>query len=134
MIGNPCYTDLVPYQGGIVGRDSNTGQIHIFCDCGNTLYYTNFRFELFQNYPNPFNAVTRIQYTVSTRQIHPTHTTLKIYNILGKEVRGLLDTRQSSGNYTIIWDGKNDSGKGCQAEYTLIGVGHVIARRPESWL
>jgi hypothetical protein len=85
-----------------------------------------FSFQLFQNYPNPFNAVTRIQYAVGSPkdpsdrqspepygsgQSHPIHTTLKIYNILGKEVRELVNTRQSSGNYVIIWDGKNNSGK-----------------------
>jgi hypothetical protein len=68
-----------------------------------------FRFELFQNYPNPFNANTVIHYCFNAAR--PTHTTLKIYNILGKEVRELVNTRQSSGNYVIIWDGKNNSGK-----------------------
>jgi hypothetical protein len=76
-IGNPSYDDLVRYQGGIVGYDSNTGQIHIFCDCGDTLYHTSFRFELFPTYPNPFNAVTRIQYTVS----RPTPSTLLLKSI-----------------------------------------------------
>ncbi|KPL04738.1 MAG: hypothetical protein AMJ73_03765 [candidate division Zixibacteria bacterium SM1_73] len=78
---------------------------------------SKFRFQLFQNYPNPFNAVTKIQYTVgspkdpSDRQSRLIHTTLKIYNILGKEVRELVNTRQSPGNYTIIWDGKDNNGK-----------------------
>jgi len=41
----------------------------------------------------------------------PIHTTLKIYNILGKEVRELVNTSQSTGRYTITWDGKNNQGK-----------------------
>jgi hypothetical protein len=70
-----------------------------------------FSFELLQNHPNPFNSVTSIQYTVSSRQNHPVHTTLKIYNILGKEVRELVNTNQSTGSYSISWDGKNNEGK-----------------------
>jgi hypothetical protein len=70
-----------------------------------------FWFELFQNYPNPFNAVTRIQYRVGSSQNHPIHTTLKIYNILGEEVRELVNKSQNRGNYEVSWDGKNNSGK-----------------------
>lgn len=68
-------------------------------------------FRLFQNYPNPFNSVTSIQYTVYSSQNQLVHTTLKIYNILGKEVRELVNARQPSGNYSVIWDGKNNKGK-----------------------
>ena len=70
-----------------------------------------FSFELFQNYPNPFNSVTSIQYTVTSRQNHPILTTLKIYNILGKEVRELVNTNRSTGSYSTSWDGKNNEGK-----------------------
>jgi hypothetical protein len=66
-------------------------------------------FELFQNYPNPFNQNTVIHYSLDAT--HPIPTNLKIYNILGKEVRVLVNTRQSPGNYTIIWDGKDNFGK-----------------------
>jgi hypothetical protein len=68
-------------------------------------------FKLFQNYPNPFNSVTSIRYTVNSRQSQPIPTTLKIYNILGKEVRELVNKKQSPGNYTITWDGRNNQGK-----------------------
>jgi len=70
-----------------------------------------FSFELLQNHPNPFNSVTTIQYTVSSRQNRPVRTTLKVYNILGKEVRELVNTNQSTGSYSISWDGKNNVGK-----------------------
>jgi hypothetical protein len=71
----------------------------------------DFRSELFQNYPNPFNSVTSIRYTVASGKNRPIHTTLKIYNILGKEVRELVNTSQSTGSYSISWDGKNNEGK-----------------------
>ena len=79
-------------------------------------------FELFQNYPNPFNPVTSIQYSVGSRQTEkavddsqfmvrsPIHITLKIYNVLGQKVRTLVDEPKKSGNYRVIWDGKDDKG------------------------
>jgi hypothetical protein len=71
-------------------------------------------FELAQNYPNPFNPTTTIPFTVSGSQfmVHsPIHTTLVIYNILGQKVRTLVDEEKLPGNYSIIWDGKDYSGK-----------------------
>jgi hypothetical protein len=66
-------------------------------------------FELSQNYPNPFNSATVISYSLNS--IQPTHTTLKLYNILGEEVRELVNIRQSKGNYRVSWDGKDNQGK-----------------------
>jgi len=69
-------------------------------------------FELAQNYPNPFNPTTRIQFRVGSLEFgEPIHTTLKVYNILGQLVRTLADEEKGSGNYNIIWDGKDNSGK-----------------------
>ncbi|KPL04735.1 MAG: hypothetical protein AMJ73_03750 [candidate division Zixibacteria bacterium SM1_73] len=68
-----------------------------------------FSFQLFQNYPNPFNANTVIRYSLSADR--PVPVVLQIYNILGKEVRELINTRQGKGNYQVNWDGKNNCGK-----------------------
>ncbi len=101
------------YHGGIPEDDST--EVYYFTSTTSvedTLQdHKIFSFQLFQNYPNPFNAVTRIQYAVGSRQSHPIHTTLKIYNILGKEVRELVNTKQGKGCYQVIWDGMNNSGK-----------------------
>ena len=67
------------------------------------------QFSLEQNYPNPFNANTVIRYSLDGGR--PTHITLKIYNILGKEVRTLIDKQQSKGEYQVIWDGKDNHRK-----------------------
>ncbi len=72
------------------------------------------RFALSQNYPNPFNPITTVPYTVSGSRVivhGPIHSTLKVYNILGQLVRTLVDEEKIPGNYEIIWDGKDDSGK-----------------------
>jgi photosystem II stability/assembly factor-like uncharacterized protein len=61
-------------------------------------------FQLFQNYPNPFNSFTTIKYQLSsTGEVN-----LKIYNLLGKEVRTLVNEFQTRGNYKIAWTGKNN--------------------------
>ncbi|MGB3092594.1 MAG: FlgD immunoglobulin-like domain containing protein, partial [Candidatus Zixiibacteriota bacterium] len=79
-----------------------------------------------------FNSVTSIQYTVSSRQNHPVHTTLKIYNTLGKEVRELVNTNRSTGSYSISWDGKNNAGKEVASGiyfYQLTTVNHKQTKR-----
>ncbi len=68
-------------------------------------------FELGQNYPNPFNPTTTIKYSLRniSGQAIP-NTTLKIYNILGQEIRKLVDRRELPGEYTIEWDGADSFG------------------------
>ncbi|MFH0931376.1 MAG: FlgD immunoglobulin-like domain containing protein, partial [Candidatus Zixiibacteriota bacterium] len=71
-------------------------------------------FTLSQNYPNPFNPSTTIPFQVYGSQfiVHsPIHTTLKIYNIRGQLVRTLVDEEKLQGDYNVIWDGKDNSGK-----------------------
>ena len=63
-------------------------------------------FELSQNYPNPFNQGTLIQYQLNAME----HTVLVIYNLLGKNIRRLVDEQQGPGYYSVMWNGKNDAG------------------------
>ncbi len=57
-------------------------------------------FELQQNYPNPFNPSTSIQYSVASRQF----VTLKVYNVLGKEIVILVNEEKSAGSYEVIFN------------------------------
>jgi hypothetical protein len=59
-------------------------------------------YQLSQNYPNPFNPSTNIEYTVSSN-VHGemSNVTLKIYDILGREIITLVNREQSSGNYKV---------------------------------
>ena len=59
-------------------------------------------FTLYQNYPNPFNPVTRIQYSVASRQF----VTLKIYDILGDELATLINEEKQPGTYEVEFNGK----------------------------
>jgi parallel beta-helix repeat protein len=66
-------------------------------------------FALAQNYPNPFNPCTDIRYQIADGK-SPVQTTLKIYNILGQEVRTLVDENKEPGYYIVTWDGKDNKG------------------------
>lgn len=61
------------------------------------------KFQLSQNYPNPFNSSTRISYSIPKN----TSVELKIYDLLGREVRTLVNERQSAGNYTAVFNAGN---------------------------
>ncbi|MGE5401097.1 MAG: FlgD immunoglobulin-like domain containing protein, partial [Ignavibacteriales bacterium] len=63
-------------------------------------------FNLEQNYPNPFNPTTTIRYSIPERAF----VTLKIYDILGREVRTLINAEQNVGVYNVIWNGENNYG------------------------
>jgi hypothetical protein len=65
------------------------------------------KFTLNQNYPNPFNPTTTIHFDLPEQ----TKVVLKIYNILGHEVRTLVSGVVDVGYHSYIWDGKNQSGK-----------------------
>ncbi|MBI9071109.1 MAG: T9SS type A sorting domain-containing protein [Melioribacteraceae bacterium] len=64
-------------------------------------------FTLSQNYPNPFNPSTTINYTIPTTG----NVTLRIYDMLGREVITLVNDVQSSGKYTYTWRGENNFGR-----------------------
>jgi hypothetical protein len=64
----------------------------------NTIPY---KFALRQNYPNPFNPSTTIRYSLQTAST----VTLKIYDLLGREVATLANGMQSAGEYIARFDG-----------------------------
>lgn len=64
------------------------------------------KFQLFQNYPNPFNPSTIISYQLS-RKLSGSFVTLKIYNVLGKEVATLVSEEQQTGKHSAIFDATN---------------------------
>ena len=61
------------------------------------------KFTLEQNYPNPFNPVTNIEFQIPKSEF----VTLKIYNILGKEISTLVSKKLNPGNYRFRFEGKN---------------------------
>jgi hypothetical protein len=61
------------------------------------------KFLLYQNYPNPFNPSTTIQYSIPS-EINSATVTLKIYDMLGREIAMLVNKEQSSGNYKVVFN------------------------------
>ena len=60
-------------------------------------------YALSQNYPNPFNAQTIITYAIP----EDSEVSLKVFNVLGEEIRTLVDGHQKANTYQVTWDGKD---------------------------
>ena len=66
-------------------------------------YTAPVNYVLYQSYPNPFNPTTNIKYSIPKSS----KVSLKIYDILGREVTSLVDKYEKSGTYTIRFTAKN---------------------------
>ena len=60
-------------------------------------------FSLQQNYPNPFNPKTVISYTIPTSS----YVSVKIFDVLGNEIKTLVNQKQNTGNYSVDFDGSD---------------------------
>ncbi|MCX6166296.1 MAG: T9SS type A sorting domain-containing protein [Ignavibacteriae bacterium] len=92
----PNFTDFV-----IIKKNSQT----VYVSNQNQLVSN---YKLYQNYPNPFNPSTNIKYTIPDNgksQIENGLITLKIYDILGREIATLINEKQSPGIYAVSWNG-----------------------------
>lgn len=63
-------------------------------------------FSLYPNFPNPFNPTTTIRYDLAENS----KIQLTIYNILGQQIRTLVNQALPAGRYQAVWDGRNDAG------------------------
>jgi hypothetical protein len=63
-------------------------------------------YELGQNYPNPFNPLTTIPLTLP----EDSRITLRVYNLLGQEIRTLYSGQVQTGKHYFNWDGSDQSG------------------------
>jgi len=61
-------------------------------------------YSLSQNYPNPFNPSTEIVFQIA----EPSMISLRIFDILGREVKTLLNEEKQNGRYSIRWNGDNN--------------------------
>jgi len=74
-------------------------------------------YTLFQNCPNPFNPITQIEYNLPKDG----NVSLIIYDLLGRQIKTLVDRSQSAGNHDVTWNGKDEAGIG-------VGTGLYIYR------
>ncbi|MDP6966313.1 MAG: T9SS type A sorting domain-containing protein, partial [Candidatus Marinimicrobia bacterium] len=75
-------------------------------------------FSLHANYPNPFNPSTAITYDLPKRSL----VTLGIYDILGKQIKTLVNQSQDAGNKIAVWDGTDDLGRQVSAGVYLYQI------------
>lgn len=61
------------------------------------------QFRLEQNYPNPFNPTTEIRYQTS----EVSHVTLKVFDLLGREIAMLVNGQMQPGSYSVEWNAAN---------------------------
>ena len=67
------------------------------------------------NYPNPFNTSTTIIYSVANLGPIPAEIEINIYDITGRKIRTLVNEKKDIGEYSVIWDGKDDYGNDCSS-------------------
>jgi hypothetical protein len=79
-------------------------------------------YELAQNYPNPFNPTTTIRYQIPTAET----VSLKVYDVLGKEVATLVSGRQEAGNYAVPF---NASGLSSGMYFYRLQAGSFVETR-----
>jgi hypothetical protein len=91
VIGGPGYTILIHY--GTLSQNENTG--------------LPTKYALHQNYPNPFNPITAIHYDLPERS----HVMIMVYDIVGHEIRTLVNDQQNAGFNSIVWNGKDRFGR-----------------------
>jgi len=81
-------------DGGVTSIEEETSQI------------IPSNYELSQNYPNPFNPTTMISFSLPNNSF----VTLKVYDMLGREIRTLVSDYRTMGSYRVEWNGKDDNG------------------------
>ncbi len=77
------------------------------CDAAEPVREAPASFKLLGCFPNPFNSATRISFTIGRR----TDVSLRIYDLLGREVTRAVISAPSSGEYSYIWNGTNLTGE-----------------------
>ena len=79
------------------------------------------------NFPNPFNPETTLRYALPQSG----SVKLTIYDMLGQEIRALVNEVQAPGMYTVLWNGRNDHGFAVASGlyFYRIEVGNFIQTR-----
>ncbi len=106
--GNSVY-DIAVDADGSIWLGTNGGVSHFFGENSSVEGFetaeTISDFDL-KSYPNPFNNKTKFIYTLRKES----QVVLKVFNILGREVRTLINEHQSPGRKSFAWDGKDKYG------------------------
>ncbi len=88
------FDSLSIHKGKVnVAADENSGLVRAF--------------QLHQNYPNPFNPNTTIQFSLP----NDAQVKLVVYDLMGNDVRNLVNEFKTAGNQFVVWDAKDDFGQ-----------------------
>ena len=111
-----CVTDYVGYQD-----TTNCVQVSIIDETLPIIY------KLYNAYPNPFNPVTTLRYDLPENAM----INIAIYDMLGRQVKTLVNQTQDAGYRSVIWDATNDYGKHVSAGIYLyqIQAGEYISTK-----
>ena len=112
VVGEAEYTLADIQNGGFDLAKKNYSEIMF---SGETLPVI---YKLSQNYPNPFNPSTTIKFQLPTSGV----VTLKIYDILGREVTTLVDEFKTEGRYEVVFSAIGGSASGGNASSLASGV------------
>ena len=110
--------DLGPYSVTSFGIDQHDelyicsfdGKIYKFSQALSTIEIDGIipnKLFLYQNYPNPFNPVTTLRYGIPENSL----VNITIYDMLGRQVKTLVNQTQDAGYRSVIWNAKNDYGQ-----------------------
>ncbi len=102
-VGDTVVTARV--DDGRGGTDTQTYTLHVHPTVGidSETHQVPQQYVLHQNHPNPFNPLTKINYQIPELSF----VTLKVFNVLGREIASLVNEEKSAGEYEIEFDGNN---------------------------
>ncbi len=102
-------------QGG-----TNMGAFDI--GCSSELFIDNSifpsEFVLYQNYPNPFNPITKIRYDLPINSL----VSVTVYDMMGREVKNLVNGIQTAGFKSVKWDGTNNNNQTVSAGLYIYSI------------
>jgi hypothetical protein len=91
----------------LIGQDGQNIPVHAKGDGSVALELIPMQYVLYQNFPNPFNPVTEIQFDVPDVSV----VDMVVYNLMGQQVRRLVNGEIQAGYHRVVWDGLNDRGE-----------------------
>jgi len=133
----------INFDAGDIGVGLHTGDIVITCDSWDTKVvnvvlnvFTDGEsddqlpeiMQLNGNYPNPFNPETEINFSLTQDE----DIFLKVYNLKGQHVCTLAEGEYSSGEHSVIWNGKDDNDQPVSSGiyfYRLEAEGKILSRK-----
>jgi len=101
--------DYIPHFRGKIDNVKiyNYAALGIVSDVGDNDSEVPTQFALEQNYPNPFNPTTEIRFALP----NATKVSLVVYDLLGRTIKTLVRDDMHAGEYRVVWNGTNESGK-----------------------